>query len=61
MKLSKLCLGTAQLGLDYGVNNLTGKPRFEESRAIIQTALESGITAFDTAPAYGDSEEILGP
>jgi aryl-alcohol dehydrogenase-like predicted oxidoreductase len=60
MRLSKLCLGTAQLGMDYGINNLTGKPRFEESRAIIKTAVENGITTFDTAPAYGDSEKILG-
>ena len=60
MRLSKLCLGTAQLGMDYGVNNTTGKPGFEASRAIIQTAVEGGITTFDTAPAYGESEEILG-
>ena len=60
MRLSKLCLGTAQLGMEYGVNNVTGKPGFEESRAIIRTAVESGITTFDTAPAYGDSEIILG-
>jgi aryl-alcohol dehydrogenase-like predicted oxidoreductase len=58
--LSKVCLGTAQLGLPYGIANRTGKPGPDESRAIVQAALEGGITAFDTAPAYGDSETVLG-
>ena len=60
MKLSRICLGTVQLGMDYGINNPDGKPSFEESRKIILAALENGITTFDTAPAYGDSEKILG-
>ncbi len=60
MKLSKLCLGTAQLGMDYGISNVSGKPGLDQSRAIVRFALENGITAFDTAPAYGDSEKILG-
>lgn len=60
MKISKICLGTAQLGIEYGINNLRGKPGLEESRAIIAEALRNGIDAFDTAPAYGDSEKILG-
>lgn len=60
MKISRLCLGTAQLGMDYGINNRTGRPALEESRAIVRTAVAGGITAFDTAPAYGDSEQVLG-
>lgn len=44
----------------YGIANRTGKPGPDESRAIVRTALEGGITAFDTAPAYGDSESVLG-
>jgi aryl-alcohol dehydrogenase-like predicted oxidoreductase len=44
----------------YGINNRSGKPSFEESRAIVETALNNGIRTFDTAPAYGDSESILG-
>ena len=60
MKISRICLGTAQLGMDYGINNLTGKPSLEESRSIVRKAIERGITAFDTAPAYGDSEQVLG-
>ncbi len=60
MKISRICLGTAQLGMNYGINNLTGKPGLEESRSIVRTAVERGIATFDTAPAYGDSEEVLG-
>jgi aryl-alcohol dehydrogenase-like predicted oxidoreductase len=60
MKLSKLCLGTAQLAMNYGISNVSGKPSLDQSRAIMRFALENGITAFDTAPVYGDSEKILG-
>lgn len=60
MNISKICLGTAQLGMDYGVNNLTGKPSLEECRSIVRTAVDRGVTTFDTAPAYGDSEQVLG-
>jgi len=60
MKLSRVCLGAAQLGMAYGISNVAGKPTLEESRAIIKAALEGGITTFDTAPAYGDSEKVLG-
>ena len=48
------------MGMAYGINNRSGKPSFKESRVIVETALASGINAFDTAPAYGDSESILG-
>ncbi len=60
MRFSKLCLGTAQLGMPYGISNVTGQPSLEESRAILQLAFENGITTFDTAPAYGESEKVLG-
>ncbi len=60
MKISRICLGAAQLGMAYGVNNITGKPSLEESRTIVRTAVDKGVTAFDTAPAYGDSEQVLG-
>ncbi|QQG46243.1 MAG: aldo/keto reductase [Candidatus Niyogibacteria bacterium] len=57
---NKLCLGTVQLGLDYGMNNKRGKPSREESLAILDRAYEGGIEVFDTAYAYGDAEDILG-
>lgn len=59
-KISEMTLGTVQLGLPYGINNQNGMPTFEEASAILSAAEELGITAFDTARAYGVSEEVLG-
>jgi len=56
----KIILGTAQLGLNYGITNQYGKPSLEKALEIIKTALENDITDFDTARAYGDSETVLG-
>ena len=59
-EITALTLGTVQLGLAYGVNNAAGMPSFEESSAILNAALDSGIVSFDTARAYGESEKVLG-
>ena len=59
-RISDLTLGTAQLGLAYGVNNAKGMPTYEESKELLNTALDCGICSFDTARAYGISEEVLG-
>ena len=56
----KIILGTAQLGLNYGITNEKGKPSVDTSLDIIKTALDNNITDFDTAKAYGNSEEIIG-
>lgn len=56
----KLALGTVQLGLDYGINNKSGKPSRDVAFAILDTAIKNGITMFDTASLYGDAEEVLG-
>jgi len=60
IKLSKFCLGCAQLGNKYGINNTTGKPNSHESLELVRLAVENGITTFDTAPVYGDSQKVLG-
>ena len=57
---SRLVLGTAQLGMPYGIANSTGKPDFETAVSLIKTAWEHGIREFDTAQAYGESETVLG-
>ena len=59
-KISPMTLGTVQLGMNYGIANDAGKPSEEMSFSILQTALEGGITALDTARAYGDSELVNG-
>jgi len=57
---AELVLGSVQLGLAYGVANKTGKPSREAALALARRAAESGVVQFDTARAYGDSEERLG-
>lgn len=57
---SRLVLGTAQLGMLYGIANRTGQPDFETAVSIVKTAWEGGIREFDTAQAYGESEAVLG-
>jgi aryl-alcohol dehydrogenase-like predicted oxidoreductase len=52
LKVSELSFGslfTSSLG-----------PGFEESRRAVLRGLELGINYFDTAPAYANSEEVLG-
>jgi len=56
----KICLGTAQFGLDYGINNTRGKIPKNEVFKILGYALQNGIVFIDTAYAYGDSEKVLG-
>jgi aryl-alcohol dehydrogenase-like predicted oxidoreductase len=58
--LGPWCLGTAQLGLDYGIANAHGRPKFEQAREIVSTAWNGGIVLLDTAVAYGDSQQVLG-
>lgn len=57
--IEKLILGTAGLGgLPYGRNKRVVAK--DEAIAVIRRAVELGITAFDTAPAYGEAESWLG-
>jgi aryl-alcohol dehydrogenase-like predicted oxidoreductase len=59
-RLSRLMLGTVQFGMPYGIANRTGQPDYGQVRAIIAAAVEGGVNCFDTAAAYGTSEELLG-
>jgi len=58
--VTELGLGTAQLGLPYGVSNRAGQPSKAAVAAILEHAVRAGIRTFDTAPAYGESEALLG-
>jgi len=60
MDLQRIGLGTVQIGLDYGVSNLSGKPGVEEIQNIFNTAVRAKIGFIDTAPAYGDAEATIG-
>jgi len=59
-KIHKLILGTVQFGIDYGVNNLGGKPNEIEVEKILMAAYEAGIRCLDTAEAYGSAHQIIG-
>ena len=55
-----MILGTAQLGLTYGISNKFGKPDSEAANELLNFALNNGITMLDTAAAYGNSEQVIG-
>jgi aryl-alcohol dehydrogenase-like predicted oxidoreductase len=56
----RLVLGTAQLGIPYGIANKSGQPDHKTSLSIVRAAWDRGIRIFDTAHAYGESETVLG-
>ena len=58
--ISKLTIGTAQFGLNYGVANKIGKIKYSEAKEIINYAEKNNIKTIDTASAYGESEKLLG-
>lgn len=58
--MSHLVLGTVQFGIDYGINNQSGKPDFDTVRNILECASALGIHELDTAQGYGDAEKVLG-
>lgn len=58
--INKLILGTVQFGLDYGINNVSGKPSQTEVFEILDLAFQNGIDILDTAIAYGNAIEIIG-
>jgi aryl-alcohol dehydrogenase-like predicted oxidoreductase len=56
-------LGTSGLVVSVvglGTNNLGIKLDEQQSREVVEAALDAGITLFDTADSYGASEERLG-
>ena len=59
-RISKLSLGTVQFGLDYGVSNNSGKPSQDNVNNIVDYLYNNGLNCFDTAQAYGNSEEVVG-
>ena len=60
IQLAKLCLGTVQFGMKYGINNQEGQPTEEACFEMLDIAIEKGIDVIDTARAYGTAEIVLG-
>lgn len=57
---SEFALGTAQLGMPYGIANRTGKPAASTAIQMVRCAIAHGVSSIDTARAYGDAEAVLG-
>ena len=60
LNLSRVMLGTAQWGMSYGIANRHGLPSYEEVREMLAVAHDNGVNCLDTAPSYGESEEVIG-
>jgi aryl-alcohol dehydrogenase-like predicted oxidoreductase len=57
-RLGRSGLAVSRVGI--GCNNFGMRLDLEGSRPVIEAALDAGITLFDTADSYGQSEEFLG-
>jgi aryl-alcohol dehydrogenase-like predicted oxidoreductase len=57
---SRLALGTAQFGMNYGVANQSGQVTADEVGRILALARTHGVNTLDTAMDYGNSEASLG-
>jgi aryl-alcohol dehydrogenase-like predicted oxidoreductase len=58
--MSKIALGTVQFGIDYGISSTSGQVNPKDAGNILDYAHSQSIDLLDTAPAYGDSEKVLG-
>lgn len=57
---SKLVIGTAQLGLPYGIANESGAPSALTAERMLKIAIGGGASYIDTARGYGNSEAVIG-
>jgi aryl-alcohol dehydrogenase-like predicted oxidoreductase len=55
-----LGLGAVQFGMPYGLSNTQHRVEDDEVGRILNAAWINGVDLIDTAPAYGDSEKVIG-
>jgi len=60
VSIKKIILGTVQFGLNYGINNQSGKISEEQSFVILNQAYRSGIERLDTSDNYGNAIKVIG-
>ncbi len=62
LSVSILSLGTVELGIGYGIRKpgQSAYPERSEAVYLLRYAADQGINLFDTAPAYGEGEQLLG-
>ena len=58
MKVSKIILGCANVGKEYGLRKKNLK--LKEFKKIFKFGIKNNIYYFDTAVDYGKSEKLLG-
>jgi aryl-alcohol dehydrogenase-like predicted oxidoreductase len=63
LQVSPVGLGTVKIGRNQGVKYPKGfeLPSDQDVRELLDTARDLGVNLLDTAPAYGTSEQRLGP
>ena len=59
VKSKKICLGSANFDMIYGIGNKKKLP-FSDVKKIIHYSSTIGVNTIDTAISYGGSEKILG-
>ena len=59
-KITKIGLGAVQWGLDYGISNQNGQTPARAVKKILDFSQSCGINTIDTAPDYGESEQVIG-
>lgn len=59
LQVSRIGLGTVEIGLPYGIG-VKDLPTDVEAERILKSAVEMGITYIDTARGYGVAEERIG-
>lgn len=59
LKVSRLGLGTAEIGFAYGLGS-PELPQEADALALLADAVEAGVIFFDTANYYGLAEERIG-
>ena len=62
ISVSELAFGCVEIGIPYGIGVRSEADMLAEPDAValLRTALDTGVNLFDTAPAYGRSERLLG-
>ncbi len=55
-----MILGTAALGMEYGISNRTGEPDQRQCYTLLRRAWENDLRHLDTAPVYGKAEQVIG-
>lgn len=58
--VADMVIGTAQLGMNYGIANRCGAPSLQDSEELLKIAIANGVAFIDTARAYGNSESVIG-